>query len=88
MRMPDQGLCIAAVLRRMRMLMPVAAVVMRVAMRRMRMAVTVMVVAMIVAMGVAMPRVAVPMLAQDHEDYHIYGHAAKRQEEHDCAQGG
>ena len=87
MRMPDQGLRFAAMLCRMRMLVPVAAVVMRVAVRRMRMAVTVMVVAMIVAVGVAVPRVAVPMLAQDHEDDHVDGHAAQRQEEHHCARG-
>ena len=88
MRMPDQGLRFAAVLRRMRMLMPTAAVVMRVAMRRMRMAVAAMVVAMIMAAGVAVPRVAVAMLAQDHEDDHIDGHAAQRQEEHHCAWDG
>ena len=88
MRVPDQGLRIAAVLRRMRVLVPVAALLMRVAMRRVRMAVAAMVVAMIVAVGVAVPRVAVPMLAQDHEDDHVNGHAAQRQEEHHCARDG
>ena len=104
MRMLMRGLAlrIAAVLRRMRVLVPVAAVgmrgrtirlaaaavrvPMRVAMRRVRMAVPVMVMAM--GVGVAVPRVAVPMLAQDQKDDHVDGHAAERQEEHYCAQDG